>query len=136
MPWPTEEARFDLEALAEDHGLHIVWRDGMPQAHPQHRTVWLNHPADGERYLGDLHEMGHCLDPDAVAKYELCCKPAERNNRRQWFLMEAAAWSWALAHVHPDLHDRLTKRDWLLAGQCLFSYAKDIAAHPARPWVR
>ena len=69
-------------------------------------------PVSGALYLTGLHELGHCLSPEALefqdepgAYARICC--------------ESAAWAWAAGTADPALY---RPGDWALAGRCLAGY--------------
>lgn len=69
-------------------------------------------PVTGALYLVGLHELGHCVSPEALIM-------AEEDGRYARICCEGAAWAYAAEVADRDLY---RPGDWALAGRCFASY--------------
>lgn len=93
-----------LAGLARQHGIVLNVIKGMPPEQafainggPRMRLITVAPVVDETTYAVDLHEMGHCVAPDAVwGPCELCRSVADIQGKIR---AEQAAWDWAQANA-------------------------------------
>lgn len=108
-----------LEALAAEHQVRLSFVPGgfrAAEAFPPSVAAAPN-PVSGALYLTGLHELGHCVSPEALA---FVSEPGVYAR----FCCEAASWAWAAAVADESLY---RPGDWALAGRCLTGYLEAFA---------
>lgn len=117
MSFDPHAAQTAVEKLAKRHRIQLWWhtQEGIPEAHPGTRQVWLEPVTTPYGYLSALHEIGHIVDRDSrrlLAKgYTLTC--------------EAAAWEWAYIHADPVVLTKINKRTRKLIREAWGTYVPD-----------
>ena len=112
--------REHLMLLAAEHGLAVTW---VPEqlaryaAFPTERKVVIPEPIDDITYAAGLHEIGHCVEPEA---YTLDL-PASKVPAPVLLAEEEAAWRWARAtasHWTPEMEAEVER--------CLATYRRRV----------
>lgn len=128
-PWKRNLARVHLDNLCGRAGIKIKWANGRgwmdaAEAFPVARTVVIPEPYRPVQYLVALHEIGHVLARMSWAdrtSYEI---------GEAKMMYEAAAWGWAVTHIHPTLDKLITEKDFQQSlGVALATHAWDLAIH-------
>lgn len=120
-----------VKALAAEHGIRVTWvprwRESEAFWEAGHvRIPRIKHPYD---YLFCLHELGHCVSPEA-ATWAADEWPDLEADRYAAVLIEGAAWAWASAAALPSLTRHLRAKDWNTVAYAFRTYL----AGPA--WIR
>lgn len=99
----ADRRREHIEKLARQHGIMVNWRTRgfrRYEAVVEYRSIWVGQPTSPAKYLGALHEMGHCVDAHA----------AYARRHGSTLIEEAAAWDWALRHADPALVGKVSEQ--------------------------
>lgn len=128
-PWKRGLAKTHLVTLLKLHDIKATWISGPDWLHKSEswfasRMVTIPKPYTPQQYLVALHEIGHIL---AVIRW------ADRTGYpvAEYKLMyEAAAWGWAVEHIHPQLDQRMPEKTFLrIIGEGFASHAWDLAVY-------
>jgi hypothetical protein len=114
QPWKRNVAEVHIRTLARRHGIAIRYlrgRNWMEDAESSEsaQLVHIPHPNNARQYLVALHELGHLIGPVGVST---------RDEHPDWssdtfhLITEAAAWGWAVEHIHGDLDRSIAHLDF------------------------
>lgn len=120
MPSPDFDrpaARRHLRALAAEHGVTLEWVSswGLAEAWVEGKVVAVPRIRTGRDYLIGLHELGHCVCPEAVRLHD-------QFDTLTALACEGWAWAWAAANADPEIARGLDPREWRLVASSFGSY--------------
>lgn len=120
MPSPEFDrgaAREHLRALAAEHGVEVSWVSswGLAEAWVEGKVVAIPRIRTGRDYLVGLHELGHCISPEAVRLHDQFATLTA-------LACEGWAWAWAAANADPEIARGLDARQWRLVASSFGSY--------------
>lgn len=128
-PWKRNLARVHLTTLAGREGIKIKWVNGRgwmdkAEAFGVARVVVIPKPYNAVQYLVALHEFGHVL-----AKMTWADRTGFEIGEAK-MMYEAAAWGWAVTHIHPTLDKLIDEKHFQRSlGVALATHAWDLAIH-------
>lgn len=98
-----------VQSVAEQHGVEVHWTarswdtaEAWPGGTPRVSLPKIRAARD---YLASLHEIGHCVDPNAL-------RMTNAAGHYENVLCESAAWAWAMEQVAKRFVRHIRAEDW------------------------
>jgi hypothetical protein len=120
-----------VKETATAAGLHVTFKDDPDYdesgAYPDASEVVvpvIRQPID---FLVALHELGHCLSPEATAAHR-------RQDPYSAVISEGAAWAWAAASMPAWAKRSIRRKDYARAAELFGSHLSWAFKEPRRPF--